>query len=77
MIKNIEDIVYLKEGVDKLVDLYPNSSNNKSIIFLENIRSYENKINYNDLSYKILFTKEYVIRSHERNFLNKYGMLYD
>ena len=72
-----KDIVYLKEGVDKLVDLYPNSSNNKSIIFLENIRSYENKINYNDLSYKILFTKEYVIRSHERNFLNKYGMLYD
>ena len=39
-----KSIVYLKERINKLVDLYPNSFNSKSIIFLKSIKNYEIKI---------------------------------
>ena len=42
---------------------------------MKGIENHEGKINYKDLSYKILFTEEYVIRSHDINFLKKYGGL--
>ena len=53
-----KDIVYLKEGIDKLVDLYLNSFSSKRIFFLESIKNYENKINYKDLSSKSFLPKK-------------------
>ena len=72
-----KDIMCLTEEIDKLNDLYPNAFSSKDIILSKGIENYKNKINYKDLSYKIGFTEQDVIRSHENNFLEKYGMLYD
>ena len=58
-------------------NLHPNSFNSKSMILLKSIENYENKINYKSLSYKIFFTEEDIITSHEINLLKKYDMLYD
>ena len=55
-------ILYLEEGVNKLVDLYSSSFNSRNIVFLKNMENYENKINYYDLSYKIFFTEKNVFR---------------
>ena len=58
-------------------NLHPNSFNSKSMILVKSIENYENKINYKSLSYKIFFTEEDIITSHEINLLKKYDMLYD
>ena len=72
-----KDIMCLTEEINKLNDLYPNAFSSKDIILSKGIENYKNRINYKDLSYKIGFTEQDVIRSHENNFLEKYGMLYD
>ena len=43
-----KDIIYLKEGIDKLHAFYPNSFSRKGIILVKGIENYENKINYKD-----------------------------
>ena len=72
-----KDIVYLKQRTNKSFKLYPKSFDNRSIILLKILAKNENKIDYKDLSYKMLFSEENIVKSHEINFLEKYGMLYD
>ena len=43
---------------------------------LKRLAANENKINYEDLSYKILFNDETDIRSHKIIFLKKYGTIH-
>ena len=69
--------VDLSERLDRLIKLYPR-------FFwwykLKSTRGTCNKWEKNDsksLSYQILFYDEDNVRSHEINFLEKYGMLYD
>ena len=56
-----KDIVYLKEATNKLDDLYPNSFSSKCIILLKRIESYEHKVNYEDLSCKILLLRKMLL----------------
>ena len=41
------------------------------------MENYKTKINYKDLPYKSLFTKEDITRFHDITFLKKYGTLYN
>ena len=41
------------------------------------MESYENKINYKDLSYKFIFTEKDITRLHDIKFFKKYGTLYN
>ena len=62
-------IVYLSERLDTLIKLYPGSFDNKSLDVLEKLELKEKKIDYINLSYKILFCNEDNVRSHEIDFL--------
>ena len=50
--------------------MYPNSFNSKRKTSLKTLVKNENKINYKNLSYKILFPD---VKFHEISFLKKYG----
>ena len=69
--------MYLRKGMDQLFEMYPRSFSNRSKILLKKLVNSENVINYNNLSFKINFSEENIIRFHEIDFLKKYGMLYD
>ena len=45
-------------------------------MFVKKLATDEDRINYEDLSYRILFYEETSVKSHEINFLKKYGTLY-
>ena len=48
-------IVYLSKGLNRLIKLYPGSLDANSLNILEKFAIYEKKIDYKNLSYKILF----------------------
>ena len=65
--------MYLEDKIDKLFEMYPKSFNSKSEILLKMLSKNENKINYENLSYKILLPEGIF---HEISFLREYGSLY-
>ena len=69
-----KSIVYLNERLDRLVKLYPSSFDDKSLNILGKLVINEKKNDCKSLSYKILFYDEDNVRSHEINFVEKYGM---
>ena len=68
-----DKIVYLKDEIDELLEMHPNSFDKKSKTLLKTLANIEYKIDYKNLSYKILFPND---RFHEISILKKYGTLY-
>ena len=66
--------MYLEDKIDELFELYLNSFDKKSKALLNTLAKNENKINYKNLSYRILLSDG---KFHEFNFFKKYGTLYD
>ena len=62
--------MYLEDKTDKLFDMYPKFVNKQSKTLLNTPVKNENKINYKNLSYKILLLDG---TFHEISFLKKYG----
>ena len=67
-------IVYLEDKIDELLEMYPNSFDKKGKALLNTLAKNESKINYKNLSCRILLSDG---KSHEFNFLKKYDTLYD
>ena len=65
--------MHLKDELDKLFEMYSNSLDKESKNSLKTLAKNENKINYKNLSYKILLPDGKV---HIFNFLKKYGTLF-
>ena len=74
-LKTIEKdkIVYLRDEIDELFEIYPNSFDKKSKSLLSTLAKNESSINYKNLSYKILILNGVF---DEFNFFKKYGTLY-
>ena len=55
-----DEIVYLEDKIDniELLEVYPNSFDKKSKALLNALAKYEHKINYKDLSYRILLSDD-------------------
>ena len=51
-----DEIVYLKDRIDELFEMYLNSFDKKSKALLNTLAKNENKINYKNLSYRILLS---------------------
>ena len=66
------EIVHLKHSIDELFEMYPKSFNKRKAL-LKTLVKNENKINYKNSSYKMLFFDG---KLHEISFLKKYGSLY-
>ena len=56
--------------------MYAKSFSDQINILLKRLAINENRINYKDLPYKVLFYDETGAKSHEIIFLKKYGTLY-
>ena len=69
-----DEIVYLEDKIDEFFGFYPNSFDKKSKALLNILAKDENKINYRNLSYRILLSNG---NFYEFNFFKKYGTLYD
>ena len=69
-----DKIVYLQDKIDELFEMYANSFDNKSKALLNTLAKIENKINYKNLSYRILLSDG---KFHEFNFYKKYSTLYE
>ena len=69
-----DEIVYLEDTIDELFERYPNSFDKKSKALLNALARNENKINYKNLSCRILLSDG---KFHEFNFFKEYGTLYD
>ena len=69
-----DEIVYLEDKKDELFEMYPNSSDKKNKALLNTRARNENKINYKNLSYRILLCDG---KFDDLNFFKKYGALYD
>ena len=65
-----DEVVYLE---DKLFEMYPNSFDKKSKALSNTPAKNENKINYKNISHRILLSNR---KFHEFNFLKKCGTLY-
>ena len=65
-------IMYLENEIDKLFKTYPNSFTSQGKSLLKIHTNSEKKIDYKNLSYKILFPDS---TFHITNFLEKYGTL--
>ena len=63
----------LEDEIDKLFEAYPNYFNKQSKTSFRAIAKTERKIDYKNLSYKVLFPND---EFHEISFLKKYGTLY-
>lgn len=50
--------MYLKEGINKLIRVYPKSFDEKSPVLLGKLTIKDNEIDYKNLTYKIYFLKE-------------------
>ena len=68
------EIVYLEDKIDELLEMYSNSFDKKSKALLNTLAKIENKINYKNLSYRILLFDG---KFHEFIFFKKYDTLYD
>ena len=68
-----DKIVYPRDGIDKLFEMYPKSFKKQSKSFLKTAEKIENKTNYKNLSKKILFFDG---RFHQISFLKRYDTLY-
>ena len=68
-----DEIVYLKDKIDELIEMYPKSFANEGKKSLNTLAYNEEKIDYKDLSYKILFPDS---TFHIINFLERYGTLF-
>ena len=75
IIEKDEKMVYLRDRMNKLFEIYPKSFNKKSINFLEILARNEG-IDYKNLSYKIVFYDETVAKSHEISSLKNFGTSY-
>ena len=60
--------MWLRDEIDELFEMYPNSFNKKSKSLLNTVAKNESSINYKDLSYKILLLNGVF---YEFNFLKK------
>ena len=67
-------IVYLEDKIDELLEMYSNSFDKKSKALLNTLAKIENKINYKNLSYRILLFDG---KFHEFIFFKIYDTLYD
>ena len=67
-----DKIAYLKDKIDELFEMYPNSFTSQWKKLLKILANNENKIDYKNLSYKILFPDS---TFHTDNFSKKYGPL--
>ena len=67
-----DKVVYLKDKIDRLFEMYRNSFVEK-VELLNTLAKNEKKINYKSLSYEIILRNGKV---HEFSFLKKYGTLY-
>ena len=65
--------MYLRNEIDELFEMYPNSFDKKSKSLLNTLAKNESSINYKDLFYKLLLLNGVF---HEINFFKKYGTLY-
>ena len=68
-----DKIVYLENKIDKLFEIYPKSFTIQSKKLLKALAENENKIDYKNLSFKILLLDG---TFHEFTFFKKYGTLY-
>ena len=66
--------VYVEDKIDELFKIYRNSFDKKSKALLNTLAKNKNKINYKNLSCRILLSDG---KFHEFNFFKKYGNLYD
>ena len=69
-----DEIMYLEDKTDELFGMYPNSFDKRSKALLNKIEKIERKINYKNLSDRILLSNG---KFHEFNFFKKYSTLYD
>ena len=53
--KEKDKIVYLEDGIDQLFEAYPKSFDKKSKSLLNTLVKNEHKVNYKNMSYKMLF----------------------
>ena len=67
-------IVHLEDKIDELFEMYPNSFDKKRKALLNTLAKNENKINYKNLTYRILLSDGKI---YEFNFSKNYGTLYD
>ena len=65
--------MYLKDKIDELFKIYPISFGDKSKALIKTLAKNGDKIDYKNLSYKILFTND---RFNGINYSKKYGTLY-
>ena len=68
-----DKIVYLRDEIHELFEMYSNSFDNKSKPLLNTLAKNESSINYKKLSHKILLPDGVF---HEFSFFKKYGTLY-
>ena len=69
-----DEIVHREDKIDGLFEMYSNSFDKKGKALLNALAKNKNKINYKNLSYRILLSNG---KFHELNFFKKYGTLYD
>ena len=69
-----DEMVYLEDTIDELLEMYPNSFDKKRKVLLNTLAKNKNKINYKNVSYRILLSDG---KFHKFNFFKKYGTLYD
>ena len=65
--------MYLEDEINKLFEMYPNSFDSQSKSSLKTLAKSKNKINYKNLSNKILLSDG---TFHEISLLKKHGSLY-
>ena len=64
--------MYLKDKIDELFEVYPNSFDKKKYATLNTLAKNEINVNYKSLSYRSLLLNGKV---HELDFFKKYGTL--
>ena len=69
-----DKIEYLEDKIYELFEMYSNSFNKESKTLLKTLARNENKVNYQNLPYRILLLDG---KFQEISFLKKYGTLYN
>ena len=78
MVEEGDKIVYLKDKIDKLFEMYRNSFSKQSKSLLKTLERNENKINYKNCSYETLLPDGGLYKiSSLKKYVSLYSLLKD